>query len=426
MNILNNRSERVEILPGIFLRAVTSDKFKTGCFSINFLRPLDAVEASKNVLIPSILLRGCAQYPDIAAISNRLDELYGATIGSLTRKKGEVQCVGLYSDFIEDRFVSEPVFAPVVELVGQLLLSPNLQGGRFPPDVLNSERQNLVSAIASRINDKRSHAINQMLEAMCPNEAYHIPRLGYAEPLAQLTAQSIYDHYRRVLATSRVEIFYMGRQDVQTAADTFRRALSGLERQAQIPVGTRVVSKAAEPQYCQQAMRVTQGQLILGLRTGCTASDADYPALLLLNAVLGQGQSSKLFENVREKRSLCYSISSSVEKFKGIMIIHAGVGFDHFDTARDAILKELDDCKNGAITPQELQDARQSLLSAFAANQDSPGALDDFYLGMSLADRVQDTEYLARAVRELGIEDVAAAAQKISLDTVFYLTGVDA
>ena len=95
-------NDRIEILPDVFLTSVQTDKFKTGCFSINFLRPMARSEASQNALIPSVLLRGSERYPDICSISARLDELYGASVGTLVRKKGEVQLVGLFADFIED------------------------------------------------------------------------------------------------------------------------------------------------------------------------------------------------------------------------------------------------------------------------------------------------------------------------------------
>ena len=93
---------RIEILPDVFLTSVQTDKFKTGCFSVNLLRPMRREEASANALIPSILLRGSERWPDIRAISARLDELYGASVGTLVRKKGEMQMTGFFADYIED------------------------------------------------------------------------------------------------------------------------------------------------------------------------------------------------------------------------------------------------------------------------------------------------------------------------------------
>lgn len=417
-------NQRIEILPGVFLRAVTSEKFKTGCFSVNLLRPLCPEEAAWNALIPSVLLRGTANYPDIAAISNRLDDLYGATLGTLVRKKGEVQMVGFYADFIEDCFVQEAVFAPMVEFLGEVLCNPLLQDGCFTPEAVVGERQNLIRAMDARINDKRSYATGQMLRTMCQDEAYSEPRLGNPEELENVTPQTLYAHYQHLLATSRIEIFYLGRQPLQAVAEAFAKALGSLPRQELTPVATRVVKTADTVRHDQKAMDVTQGKLSMGLRTGCTVTDSDYPALMMLNVILGGGVTSKLFENVREKRSLCYYANSVIEKYKGIMVISSGVDFAQFETAKEAILKELDDCRNGLISREEMEAARRMILSSLAATRDAPGALDDFYLGMTVADGMLDLDELTGAVKRLGVADVTAAAQKITLDTVFFLTGV--
>lgn len=408
------------------MQTVTTDKFKTGCFSINLLRPLCRGEAAINALIPSVLLRGTEQYPDIRAISTRLDDLYGATMGTLIRKKGEVQMTGFYADFIEDCFVpeGEAVFAPMVDFLRQVLCHPLLRNGSFTPEAVAGEKQNLINAIEARKNDKRSYANQLMLAQMCAGEAYGVPRLGLAEDLAQVTPESLYSHYRRLLATSRIEIFYLGRQPQQAVASAFREALKELPRSQTVPVGTEVVRTAAAPKSSQVAMDVTQGKLSIGLRTGCTVSDPQYPALLLLNVILGSGTTSKLFMNVREKLSLCYYANSSIEKFKGVMVISSGVEFADLDRAKDAILRELEDCRQGIISQEEMDAARRMVLSSLKATQDAPGRLDDFYLGMAVTEgNMLDLDELADAVERLRAEDVAAAARNVTLDTVLYIRG---
>ena len=72
---------QLPVVPGVRLHAMQTDKFKTACFSVNFLRPHSARDAALDALLPSVLLRGTERYPDIRSISMRLDDLYGATFG---------------------------------------------------------------------------------------------------------------------------------------------------------------------------------------------------------------------------------------------------------------------------------------------------------------------------------------------------------
>jgi hypothetical protein len=78
---------RVELMPGVYLTLVKTDKFKTSFMGASMLRTLDAQDDSKNAVLPSILRRGSANHPDMQKMSAALDELYGARLEPVVRKK---------------------------------------------------------------------------------------------------------------------------------------------------------------------------------------------------------------------------------------------------------------------------------------------------------------------------------------------------
>ncbi len=415
-------------MPDVFLTCVQSGKFKTGCLSISLLRPLRREEASANALVPTVLLRGCRDCPDIQSISAFLDRHYGASVGTLVRKKGEVQTTGFYADFLEDRLSLDggKVLEPMAGFLCRLLLEPVEEEGRFAGRYVEGEKQNLIHAIDSRIDDKRSYAVTQLLRAMCAGEAYGVPRLGDSEDVERLDAEGLYAHYREILASSQVEIFYHGSAEPEAVAELLCRGLAALPRKAPVRGVTEVVRAASEPREVRERLEVTQGKLALGLRLGCTAADPEYPAALLMNAVYGGGVTSKLFSNVREKMSLCYYAGSTIEKFKGVMVVSSGIEFEKFETARDEILRQLALTARGEITGEELEAARTQLISALRAGMDSPGRLDDYSLGQVLLGREGTMAELAETLRGVTKEQVAAAAGRVTLDTVYFLEGVKA
>ena len=418
--------KRIKLLPGVFLTAVQTNKFKTGCFSLNFLRPLCRQEAA-NALLPNVLLRGSERYPDIPSVAAALDELYGASMGTLIRKKGEVQMTGFFADFVEDRLAPEPVFVPMMEFVSEILLHPVLENGVFRRDWFEVEKRNLLNAMEARINDKRSYANACMLDVMCENEPYAILRLGTQPELEELDAAGLYAQYRKVLAESRVELFYMGAKAPEEAADVLRRTLRELPRAEHFAqVETTVIPEATCVRSAEKHMDVTQGKLSLGLRTGCTVQDADFPALVVMNAVFGGGMTSKLFTKVREEQSLCYYAASTVDKFKGLMIVYSGVEFDKLETAKTEILRQLEACRAGDISEYEFESAKRYLLSDLKAAMDSPGRLDDFYLGQALLGSEGTLEALAEMIGAVTPEQVQKAANRLTLDTVFFLKGAEA
>ncbi len=420
-------TERLELLPGVWLNLFHTDRFKTGCFSFNLLCPLTAEDAAPNALLPSVLLRGCRSYPDMGKISARLDELYGATVGTLVRKKGEVQTVGLYADFLEDRYAEgEPVFSQMMEFIRELLFEPCGAPDGFVQEFVDSEVLNLSNTIDSRINDKRSWAINRLLENMCKGEAYAVPRLGEKDTLNGLTGKTLLERWQHLLYTAPIELFYLGQQPKEAVVAAMEQLLKCLpQRQVQPKPKTTIVKPIREAQYIRESMDVTQGKLTIGFRTDITVNDPRYPALMLLNAVYGGGMTSKLFLQIREEQSLCYYANSSTDKFKGTMIVSSGIDSADYEVALEGILHQLNLCRQGEITDQELESARAYLISGLKTGNDSPGALDDYAIGQSLAGLTGTMDDLAERLQSVTLDEVVAAANTLTLDTVYFLDGVN-
>lgn len=416
--------KRMELMPGVWLNSVQTDRFKTGCFSINLLQPLTEADAAPNALVPSVLLRGCGGYPDMTAISAKLDTLYGASVGTLVRKKGEVQTIGLYADFLEDRYAGEPLFAQLMEFVGRLLFDSCVEDGGFVEAYTAGEKQNLSNAIAAKINDKRAYAVSRLLKNMFPGEAFSVPRIGEACTLEGVTGKTLRQRYDELLRTAPVELFYLGQQSCDTVAKTISDMLSALPGGSRQAARTTTGFRPHPVRYVEESLDVTQGKLTMGLRTEITADDPRYPALMLLNAVFGSGMNSKLFLQIREARSLCYYAGSAVDKFKGFMLVDSGIEFDKFQQAHDGILEQLELCKQGQITEEELEAARVYLTSSLRSAMDSPGRMDDYAVGQACAGLTEGMEELSRALEQVTLDQAVEAANTLTLDTVYFLKGV--
>ena len=97
--------KRSEILPGVYLSYLHSDKFKTACLSLSLLTQLKRETAAQNAILPYVLRRGTTLYGDMEALSARMDELYGTVIEPVVRRVGEIQCVGFFASIPEEAFL---------------------------------------------------------------------------------------------------------------------------------------------------------------------------------------------------------------------------------------------------------------------------------------------------------------------------------
>ena len=421
-------SVKYDVMPGVSLTCIKTDKFKSGCFTINLLCGLSRETAALNALLPRVLRRGSKSLPDMESISAALDDLYGVRVEPIIRRKGEVHCIGFYADFPDDRYISgeESILERTVSIVGQLLLSPYMSDGYLCSDYTESEKSNLIDDIRASINDKRGYSIDRLLEEMCSGEAYGISKLGHESEALSITNKRLTEHYHSLIKNSRIELLYCGSAEPERIKKAFESALSMLpERDVSVTPETTVLYNpiSEAPRRFTEELDVTQGKLTLGFRLGDTMKSPDYPALMLLNSLYGGSVSSKLFINVREKLSLCYYVSSSIDKHKGIMVVASGVDFSKFDTALDEILTQLECIKNGDISKKEFSSIKRYVVTSIKLTLDRPGGLEELYFDSLISAVPYDPSELIEMIKPVTLQRVIAAASGIKLDSVYLLTG---
>ena len=415
---------RREIMQDVFLTYLPAQHFKTSRLTLNLIAPLRRETASANALLPAVMRRGTVRYPDMESLSAALDTLYGANIDYTVRKKGERQCVGFAAGFIDDAFTphGEKLLEPVAELLGELLLEPVTQRGRFLSEYVNSEKANLIDAIRGLKNDKRDWADIRLMQEMCAGEPYSVLRLGDEETASRLNNQTLYTHGQALLSGSRVELIYCGSAEEKRVEDAVLAALAALPRGAQteLPPVERVQAPA-QPRLVTETMDVTQGKLAMGYRCG---SD-DYPAMVLANLIFGGTSNSKLFLNVREKLSLCYYASSIAYIHKGLLLVASGIEFDKFEAAKDEIFAQLEAMKQGEISDEEFTAAKRCVASDLRSLTDSQGELEGFYLAQVLDGLDYGPMELAELVEDVTKEDIIQIAQSVECDMIYFLRGLD-
>lgn len=419
-----------QIMPDTNLTCVRTDKFKTCCLSINLITKLDKEVAAKNALLPRVLLRGTSTYPDMERINNYLDELYGARIVPMVRKKGENHCIGFLADFVDDDFVpkGENILAKTSALLGELLLSPATHGGLLSASYVESEKKNLIDDIRAGINDKRSYSIDRLFELMCSDEPFGVNRLGSEAYSEIINAATLTKHYKNLIASSKIEIFYCGAHEANKVEAAVVAALSTLPRNGhaeRITTNVKLGAVTKEPRSFTDKFDVNQGKLSMGFRLGDTMLSPNYAALMVFNAVFGGSVTSKLFMNVREKLSLCYYASSIIEKHKGVMAVASGVEFDKFEEARREILAQLDAIRYGDVSEWELQSAKRAVITSIKSTMDKPTGLEELFFDQTIASVKITPDELAGLADSITLDEIKNIALGIELDTVYYLTGND-
>lgn len=414
---------KINIKDNVNLYYVPSKKFKTTTLGIYIHRPLTREECTINSLLSMVMHRGCPGFEDSKSLSRHLDNLYGAGFATAVRKKADRQIICANFQFINDKFLDDDIdiFANILDLADRAVLKQK----DFDDEYINQEKENLKKQILAIINDKRSYATKRCTEIMCKGEAYGISKIGYAEDLDGISKQTLLEHYKSVVLKSPVDIFVNGDVDIDSVAEKLKSMFEDINVEYELSAPGDVKKEVEKVKRVTEEQQIVQGKLSIGFRTNVYATDDDYPAMMMYNSILGCGIFSKLFNNVREKLSLCYYASSSVDYLKGIMLINSGIEVENFQKAYDEILVQMEDIKKGNISDMEMSAAMLGTVNSINSTFDNPFILDDYYLGKIISGKLVSLDELADSIRKVTKEDVMRVAEKIYLDTVYFLKGCE-
>ncbi|MBE6561931.1 MAG: insulinase family protein [Ruminococcaceae bacterium] len=420
-------AQRIALAKDVYLNIIPCDTFKSNYLTMNFITPLQAETAAQRAMVPRVLRRGCAAYPDMGKLTERMQDLYNAAAGSpLVVKRGEMQLIGQSAGMLDNSVIPDgtDVFSGTLELFSDIWFAPLLEEGAFRADYTAGERNTLADAIRAKINNKNSYAPQRCYQEMCRGERFGVDGSGSLADVESTTPASVFAAYKDILTHMPCEIYYVGRGNTDKLENILRRAFAGVDRQDIIPAQTEVIRRAESVREVVEEQPVAQSKLSLGFRTDTCEAEGSRPVMLMFNEIYGASPLSKLFMNVREKLSLCYYCSSGLEQIKGTMMVNCGIEAEKKEIAQAEILAQLDQIRDGKISDAELDGARKSLRCALTQIGDEPESMATWHLCRRLSGKEKLTlQEEIEQIESVSRDDIAAAAQRITLDTVYFMRG---
>lgn len=417
-----NTLTQEEIAQGVIFSSVKDSRFKTMKISANIFMPLSEETASVNALLCYMLVRSCKAYPDFTTLSRKLASLYGAELNGSVSKMGDMQCLNITVSGLDDRYTigGETISQELSRLLCQVIFNPKVENNKFDEDDMLQEKRQLLDMIDSEFNDKRVYASQRLIETMCDSELYGIKRCGTKEQIEALTTEDIYKAWENMLKTAHFEFMFVGDSDSQKASDVIYNAFKEINREP-VDISTDVVYSVFDVKDVVEEMDVAQSKLEIGFRTACAEPESEATATRLMCSILGVTAHSKLFNNVREKKSLCYYCASRFFRLKGIMIIESGVETANIEKAKEAILNEVEEMKKGNITDFEIESAKLAVTNSFYGITDTVTGIVNWYSSQIMDASIDTPKEAADKINAVTKEQIVAAAKKLQLDTIFTL-----
>ncbi|MFO0980350.1 MAG: pitrilysin family protein [Planctomycetota bacterium] len=412
--------------PGTHVFVHPTRKFKTTTVKLIQVADLDAHTAAR-ALVPAILRRGSVAHPSMAAVSRALEELFGASFGYEVQKFGERHVAAFRMDLVNERFLPHAgaLLPRGLELMAEVLHRPLLEDGGFRADFVEQEKVNQVRAIEAVFDDKIAFARQRLVEEMFRGEPFARHELGSVAEVKVLDRKALLNTYRHERRTCPIDIYFVGDLEPGHAVELAQQLLPA-GRAAQLLVPAAASSRqVANERLITEQQEIAQSKLVLGCRVDMDdLSERAYFALGVYNAILGVGSHSKLFKQVREKHSLAYYASSSLDRLVGAVFISCGINASNFERALDITRAQLGAVSEGQFDDEEMAAARKLIVNRLRSIGDEAGPIIDFFNGYRLNGRHYALRQVIDGIEGVTRADVVAAGERVSVDTVYFLKGL--
>lgn len=376
------------------------------------------------MLMPSSM-RATEKYGSFAELCRRCDELYAADISDMMSLRGGVFSIGLRALMLGNKYVREEerdggldILDGTTELMSQIIFSPLLSERD-----LENEKIILINKIKSQVNDPLTFGLRRLRETLMEGEPGILTSEKAIEAIKGLTREKLCRFREKLISEAKVEFFYCGEESQSTVKSLIEKHFSGLLTERDGNAEKRTLKAVSTVRYIDEDGDYAQSNLLLGFRSNVLLDDVDFYAAELANEILGEGPVSKLFLNLREKHSLCYFCGSGYDEINGILTVGCSIAAKDRKKAEKEIFHQLDLIKKGKISDAELKAAKQSIYSDCREAEDHPEDYEEFSRSARLFGGPRDIAEYKKNIEAVSREQIAAAARKFELDTVYFLRG---
>lgn len=405
------------------LHMIKTDRFKTVNVQIIFSDKIKKEDITKRNFLSDILTYSSKKYKTKKEISIASQDLYAANIYSTSYRLGNYYNTDINLYFLNEKYSEEGMTEKSMQFLSEIIFNPNVTNNKFDSDSFKVIKNNMRLQIESIKEDTRKYSMIKMLENMDKSMPYSYHSFGYVEDLDKITEESLYEYYKDFIKNSSIEIFVIGDIDFkkieQTVRESFKFNVYKKKKDNPTIIHKKVRTKV---KTVVEEDDINQSKLTIGCKTtGLTDFEKNY-VLTLYNIILGGGSESLLFQNVREKHSLCYYVSSSSNKLDNLIIISSGIAKNNFKKTLSLIKKEMKNMELGNFDEEMIERAKIKYNSVLDEMYDYPNQIISAYYASEILG-VDFPDVRKKKIMTVTKEDIIKISKKIKMDTIYLLGG---
>lgn len=406
------------------LHLINTDKFKTITVKVIFHTPIQKEEITKRAVLTDVLLQSTEKYNSKRNLTIKAEDLYSAEIGTSNQRIGNYIFTSFILQTLTDDHTEKGNVEQSIEFLSEIIFHPDVEEKSFQKDKMDLAKYNTVVALSSIKEDATHYSIMRMAEAYDKTSPVSYRMTGYLEDLEKITENNLYETYQNMINNDYVDIFVVGDFDNKEMTSVIKKYFKFKKIKKEKESYYLNAKKPRKRRlFAKETIDNTQSKLAIACPISkMTDYERNY-SLVLANLIFGGGSDSKLFKDVREKNSLCYTVYSLINKLDNLLVITAGIDKNNFNKTVDLITKNLNEMKKGHFTNEDIEIAKEFYHTSLEAIEENENAIISEYLFEEILglDSIKERSEKMNKVKK---QDITKVCKKITMDTVFLLEGV--
>lgn len=415
----------IQLTEGVNLHIMQTEKYKTIRIVIKFRAPLDRETITKRALLANLIETNSEKYSTQTALRSELSNLFGAGFGSSVTKKGNAHILTLSLNIVNEKYLtmSDSLITNSIEFLKEIIFHPNVSKGEFDQVTFAREKDNLIDYYDSITDDKQTYSNLELQKLFFEEDNQKVPSVGTKEDLEKITEISLYDYYQEMLQQDQIDIYVLGDVDEDQIITQLKKfPFESRKLKQQELFYTQAASEEVTTKVENQEIK--QAKFNLGYTTDILYLQDNYYAGQLFNGLFGGFPHSKLFLNVREKESLAYYASSSLDTFRGLMIVQTGIDSKKMNQVKEIVTLQLKEIQAGNFTTEAIDQTKQMLKNQLLQSEDNSSAvIERTYSNQLVKNETVSIEKWMENIETVTKEEIVDIANHVELKATFFLSG---
>ena len=416
---------KVVKLNNINLHILKNDNFKTTRIEARFITNINKKEVPVLGLLSNALVYTTKKYNTKKEYSNICKDLYDTITNCNVVEDGLRTSLFLSLSFLSDKYSEENLLEKVIEFSHEIIYNPNIVDNKYDEETYNAIMVSEKSYLETIKEDKARYASKRLFDILNEDDDDYISIVSkeYYDIVSNTTREDLVNTYNNLINNSEINILIIGDIDIDKTESLFKKYYkepNGINIKSN---PEKIYKEVKKVNTVFESDKSSQAKLNIAYTIPSDLSSEDkLVKMQLLSIILGGFANSLFFKNIREKHSICYYVSTSLQGYENLLIVRSGISKDNYDKMLTLIKKEIKKVIDKDYKDDLLEDAKKFYISSLKSTMDYPSSILNNYYNNKIdnislfEDRIKDIEKVTK-------DEIKEMASSLKINTIYMFGG---